>query len=99
MDKSDNAMRRFAFWGPVTSDRAHMWHACADRYSHLKKIKKLTQPTPGGFRRLNCLARLALARERTPSEVKGEGKETKGKTKTKVARQRNVSRIENIGGH
>ena len=26
-----------------------------------------THPTPGGFRGLNCLARLALARERTPS--------------------------------
>ena len=50
------------------TDRAQIWHACADRYSHLKKyIKKLTHPTPGGFRGLNCLARLALARERTPS--------------------------------
>ena len=112
MDKSDNAMRRFAFWGSVTSDHAQIWHACADRYSHLKKIqnltqpggfrglsivknlsrrtapkfgthvridtltlkklKKLTHPTPGGFRRLNCLARLALARERTPSFIKIE---------------------------
>ena len=27
-------------------------------------------PTPGGFRGLNCLARLALARERTPSTTK-----------------------------
>ena len=26
-----------------------------------------THPIPGGFRGLNCLARLALARERTPS--------------------------------
>ena len=50
------------------TDRAQIWHACADRYSHLKKyIKKLTHPTPGGFRGLDCLARLALARERTPS--------------------------------
>ena len=32
----------------------------------LKKI--LTHPNPGGFRGLNCLARLALARERTPSD-------------------------------
>ena len=31
------------------------------------KKKYLTHPTPGGFRGLNCLARLALARERTPS--------------------------------
>ena len=29
-----------------------------------------THPTPGGFRGLNCLARLALARERTPSQLK-----------------------------
>ena len=29
-----------------------------------------THPTPGGFRELNCLARLALARERTPSILK-----------------------------
>ena len=33
------------------------------------------------------------------NEVKGEGKETKAKTKTKMARQRNVSRIGKIGGH
>ena len=29
-----------------------------------------THPIPGGFRGLNCLARLALARERTPSSYK-----------------------------
>ena len=29
-----------------------------------------THPTPGGFRGLNCLARLALARERMPSKIK-----------------------------
>ena len=53
------------------TDRAQIWHACADRYSHIKKyIKKLTHPTPGGFRGLNCLDRLALARERTPSDIK-----------------------------
>ena len=34
------------------------------------KKKCLTHPTPGGFRGLNCLARLALARERTPSIIK-----------------------------
>ena len=33
-------------------DRAQIWHVCADRYSHLKKIKNLTHPTPGGFRGL-----------------------------------------------
>ena len=38
----------------------------------LKKLNILTHPTPGGFRRLNCLARLALARERTPSISKLE---------------------------
>ena len=32
----------------------------------LKKTNFLTHPTPGGFRGLNCLARLALAREGTP---------------------------------
>ena len=33
-------------WRPP--DRAQIWHACADRYSYLKK--NLTHPTPGGFR-------------------------------------------------
>ena len=37
------------------------------RIDTLTLKKKLTHPTPGGFRGLNCLARLALARERTPS--------------------------------
>ena len=55
------------YFGTRPSDRAQIWHACADRYSHLKK--KLTHPTPGGFRGLNSLARLALARERTPSHT------------------------------
>ena len=32
-----------------------------------------THPTPGGFRGLNCPARLALARERTPSLWKSHG--------------------------
>ena len=57
MDKSDNAMRRFAFWGPVTSDRAQIWHACADRYSYLKK--NLTHPTRGGFRGLSIVKNLS----------------------------------------
>ena len=62
VDKSDNAMRRFAFWGPVTSDRAQIWHACADRYSHLKK--NLTHPTRGGFRGLSIVKN--LSRRTTP---------------------------------
>ena len=51
-----------AFWGPVTSDRAQIWHACADRYSHLKK--KLTHPTRGGFRGLSIVKN--LSRRTTP---------------------------------
>ena len=35
------------------SDRTQIWHACADRHSHLKK--KLTHPTPGGFRGLSIV--------------------------------------------
>ena len=57
VDKSDNAMRRFAFWGPVTSDRAQIWHACVDRYSHLKHF--LTHPTRGGFRGLSIVKNLS----------------------------------------
>ena len=34
------------YFGTRPSDRAQIWLACADRYSHLKK--KLTHPTPGG---------------------------------------------------
>ena len=92
------------YFGTRPSDRAQIWLACADRYSHLKT--NLTHPTPGGFRGLSivkhlsrrtapkfgthvridtltlkkkvdpphhrgvwgliCLARLALARDRTP---------------------------------
>ena len=37
----------YLFRGPITSDRAQIWHACADRYSHLKT--NLTHPTPGGL--------------------------------------------------
>ena len=39
------------------------------RIDTLTLKQKLTHPTPGGFRGLNCLARLALARERTPSFI------------------------------
>ena len=37
------------YFGTRPSDRAQIWQACADRYSHLKKIKLLTHPTPGGL--------------------------------------------------
>ena len=39
------------------SDRAQIWHACADRYSHLKLF--LTHPTPGGFRGLSIVKNLS----------------------------------------
>ena len=39
------------------SDRTQIWHACADRHSHLKK--KLTHPTPGGFRGLSIVKNLS----------------------------------------
>ena len=35
------------YFGTRPSDRAQIWLACADRYSHIKK--KLTHPTPGGL--------------------------------------------------
>ena len=41
------------YFGTRPSDRTQIWHACADRYSHLKK--KLTHPTPGGFRGLSIV--------------------------------------------
>ena len=47
----------YLFRGPVTSDRAQIWHACADRYCHLKK--NLTHPTPGGFRGLSIVKNLS----------------------------------------
>ena len=47
----------YLFRGPVTSDRAQIWHACADRYSRLKK--KLTHPTPGGFRGLSIVKHIS----------------------------------------
>ena len=31
-----------------TSDRTQIWHACADRYSHLKKNKTFDPLHPGG---------------------------------------------------
>ena len=42
-------------WRPP--DRAQIWHAYADRYSHLKK--KLTHPSPGGFRGLSIVKNLS----------------------------------------
>ena len=41
----------YLFRRPVTLDRTQIWHACADRYSHLNK--QFTHPTPGGFRVLS----------------------------------------------
>ena len=42
------------YFGTRPSDRAQIWHACADRYSHLKtnNIFDPPHPTPGGFRGL-----------------------------------------------
>ena len=47
------------YFGTRPSDRAQIWLACADRYSHLKK--KLTHPTPGGggFRGLYIVKNLS----------------------------------------
>ena len=36
------------YFGTRPSDRAQIWLACADRYSHLKK-KKFDPPHPGGW--------------------------------------------------
>ena len=41
------------------TDRAQIWHACADRYSHLKQKKNVTHPTPGGFRGLSIVKKLS----------------------------------------
>ena len=49
----------FTYFGTRPSDRAQIWDACADRYSHLKKIKNLTHPTPGGFRGLSIVKNLS----------------------------------------
>ena len=40
------------YFGTRPSDRAQIWHACADRYSHLKKTKNFDPPHPRGFRGL-----------------------------------------------
>ena len=45
------------YFGTRPSDRAQIWLACADRYSHLKK--KLTHPTRGGFRGLYIVKNLS----------------------------------------
>ena len=37
------------------SDRAQIWHACADRDEIGSHQKKLTHPTPGGFRGLSIV--------------------------------------------
>ena len=55
---------------PRTHDRArqrtHDRPRTTDHGCHIC-LRKRYPPHPGGFRGLNCLARLALARERTPS--------------------------------
>ena len=50
------------YFGTRPSERTQIWEACADRYSHLKKM--LTHPTPGGFRGLSidCLKSFATDR-------------------------------------
>ena len=45
------------YFGTRPSERAQIWEACADRYSHLKK--NLTHPTPGGFRGLSIVKNLS----------------------------------------
>ena len=46
------------YFGTRPSDRAQIWHACADRYSHLKFFF-WTHPTPGGFRGLYIVKNLS----------------------------------------
>ena len=41
-----------AFFSTRPSDRAHIWHACADRDETGSHQEKLTNPTPEGFRGL-----------------------------------------------
>ena len=41
----------------VGQHRAQIWHACADRYSHLKK--RIDPPTPGGFRGISIVKNLS----------------------------------------
>ena len=45
------------YFGTRPSHRAQIWLACANRYSHPKK--KLTHPTPGGFRGLYIVKNLS----------------------------------------
>ena len=46
------------YFGIRPSDRAQIWLACADRYSHLKK--KIDPPHPGGgFRGLSIVKNLS----------------------------------------
>ena len=40
------------------TDRTQIWHACADRYSHLKK-KKFDTPPQGGYRGLYIVKNLS----------------------------------------
>ena len=36
------------YFGTRPSDRAQIWHACADRHSHLKQTKQFDPPHPRG---------------------------------------------------
>ena len=45
------------YFGTRPSDRTQIWHACADRYSHLKN--KFDLPPRGGFRGLSIVKNLS----------------------------------------
>ena len=44
-----------AFFSTRPSDRAQIWHACVDRDETGSHQKKLTNPTPEGFRGYSAL--------------------------------------------
>ena len=47
------------YFGTRPSDRAQIWLACADRYSHLKKNLNVDPPHPRGFRGLSIVKNLS----------------------------------------
>ena len=47
------------YFGTRPSDRTQIWHACADRYSHLKKKFDPPPPGGGGFRGLSIVKNLS----------------------------------------
>ena len=47
------------YFGTRPSDRAQIWHACADRYSHLKQQQQFDPPHPGGYRGLYIVKNLS----------------------------------------